>query len=81
MMLWAEKVGRDVAHQVLEEAARRSVAEARHLAEVLAEMPEVTRHLDTAALRDLEVPEQYLGVADEFRLRLLASDGSDGEKD
>ncbi len=81
MMLLAEKVGRDVAHKVLEEAARRSVAQARHLSEVLAEMPEVTRHLDRAALRDLEVPEQYLGAADEFRLRLLASDGSDGEKD
>jgi len=82
MMLLAEKVGRDVAHKVVEEAARRSLARARHLSEVLAEMPEVTRHLDSAALRDLEAPEQYLGAADEFRLRLLSSpDGSNGEKD
>jgi 3-carboxy-cis,cis-muconate cycloisomerase len=71
-MLLAGKIGRDAAHKVLEEAARRSLAQARHLSEVLAEMPEVTRHLDSSALRNLEVPEEYLGSADEFRLRLLA---------
>ena len=73
MMLLGEKVGRDVAHKLLEEAARRSVAQGRHLAEVLAEMPEVTRHLDRAVLQKLEAPEEYLGSADAFRRRLLAS--------
>jgi 3-carboxy-cis,cis-muconate cycloisomerase len=73
MMLLGGKVGRDTAHQVLEKATRKSVEQGRRLAEVLSEMPEVTRHLDAAALGSLEVPEQYLGVADEFRERLLAS--------
>jgi 3-carboxy-cis,cis-muconate cycloisomerase len=73
MMLLGGKVGRDTAHRVLEKATRKSVEEGRGLAEVLSEMPEVTRHLDAAALGSLEVPEQYLGVADEFQERLLSS--------
>jgi 3-carboxy-cis,cis-muconate cycloisomerase len=84
MMLLGGKVGRDTAHQVLEKATRKSVEEGRPLAEVLSEMPEVTGHLDAAALRSLEVPEQYLGVADEFRERLLSSSArqnSASEKD
>jgi 3-carboxy-cis,cis-muconate cycloisomerase len=73
MMLLGGKVGRDTAHQILEKATRKSVEEGRRLAEVLCEMPEVSRHLDAAALGSLEVPEQYLGVADEFQERLLSS--------
>jgi len=73
MMLLAAQLGRDVAHKVLKDAARQSAAQGRHLTEVLGEMPEVTKHLDPATLRDLEVPEKYLGVADEFRKQLLYS--------
>jgi 3-carboxy-cis,cis-muconate cycloisomerase len=73
MMLLGERLGRDVAHTLLEEATRRSIAEGRSLSSVLADMPEVTEHLDSATVRELDVPEQYLGVADEFRVRLLAS--------
>ena len=72
MILLGKTLGRDVAHRVLEEATRRSVAQKRHLADVLAEMPEVTAHLDTASIRSLEDPEQYLGVADTLRRQLLA---------
>jgi hypothetical protein len=45
---------------------------------VLAEMPEVARVLDARALRDLESPEAYLGVADELRKRLIS--GADDSK-
>ncbi len=72
-MLLGEKLGRDVAHGVLEKATRQSIMERRRLADVLAGMPEVIRHLDSTTLRELEVPEQYLGMADAFRIRLLAS--------
>ncbi len=71
MMLLAPKVGRDVAHKIVEEATRKSVADDRRLSEVLAGMPEVTRHLDAATIRQLEVPEEYLGCAEIFRGRLL----------
>jgi 3-carboxy-cis,cis-muconate cycloisomerase len=73
MMLLGNRVGRDVAHQLLEEATRKSIAEGRSLTGVLCDMPEVTQHLDSAMIRELDVPEQYLGMADEFRIRLLAS--------
>ncbi len=73
MMLLGEKLGRHVAHKLLEEATRESITEGRRLVEVLAEMPDVARHIDPATLRELETPEQYLGMAEEFRIRLLAS--------
>jgi 3-carboxy-cis,cis-muconate cycloisomerase len=73
MMILGEKIGRDVAHKLLEEATRKSVTQGRHLIDVLGEMPEVTRHLDSATVARLEVPEEYVGVAEAFRLRLLSS--------
>jgi len=71
MMLLGEKLGRDVAHRLLDQATRQSVTQGRHLVEVLSEVPEVTRHLDHATLQKLERPEEYLGSADAFRKRLL----------
>ena len=71
MMLLGAKLGRDVAHKLLDQATRQSVTEGRHLVEVLSEIPEVTRHLDHATLERLERPEEYLGSADAFRKRLL----------
>ena len=83
MMLLAPKLGRDVAHKLLEATSRKSVAEKRRLKDVLAEMPEVTRHLDKTTLAGLESPELYLGNAETFRKRLLSSVGQpdDGEKE
>ena len=72
MMLLGSKLGRDVAHKILEGAARRGVNEGRNLAAVLAEIPEVTEYLDAADLKQLEIPEQYLGSAEAFRKALMA---------
>ena len=72
MMLLGSKLGRDVAHKILEGAARRSVNEGRNLAAVLAEIPEVTEYLNAADLKQLEIPEQYLGSAEAFRKALMA---------
>jgi 3-carboxy-cis,cis-muconate cycloisomerase len=79
MMLLGAKLGRDVAHKVVEAAVRKSVKEGKHLAAVLAETPEVTTHLRRADLKELETPEQYLGSAEAFR-KALASE-SDREDD
>jgi 3-carboxy-cis,cis-muconate cycloisomerase len=73
MMLLGERLGRDTAHKLLDEATRKSMAEERSLTSVLADMREVTDHLDCETIRELDLPEQYLGAADEFRVRLLAS--------
>ncbi len=77
MMLLGEKLGRDTAHKLLDQATRQSIAQGRHLREVLGEMPEVSRHLDRAALNEIEIPEEYLGSADEFRKRLLSAEAED----
>jgi 3-carboxy-cis,cis-muconate cycloisomerase len=82
MMLLGAKVGRDVAHKVLEVAVRRSVKECRHLAAVLAETPELTAHLGRAELEELEISEQYLGAAEAFRKALASeSDREDDDKE
>jgi 3-carboxy-cis,cis-muconate cycloisomerase len=73
MMLLAPKMGRDVAHKLVEQAIRKSVAQEKHLSEALAEMPEVAAHIELSQLRQLEVPEQYLGSAEIFREALVDS--------
>lgn len=77
MLLLAPKLGREAAHGLLEKASHEAVASGRRLSEVLGEMREVKGHLDFKALHDLENPDLYLGVAEEFRIRLLASLASD----
>ena len=86
MMMLGEKVGRDVAHKLLDEAIRQRTTQGRRrhlrLYEVLHEMPEVSRHLDRETLRQIEAPEEYLGSADAFRRRLLSDDAdADTEKE
>ena len=73
MILLGSSLGRDMAHRLLEEATRKTIAENRSLSQVLAEMPEVSAKLDASALRHLEVPEQYLGAAEVFRQALVSS--------
>lgn len=73
MMLLAPKLGRDVAQKLIEDATRKSAAQEKRLAEALAEMPEVTAHIDLSSLSQLEVPEQYLGSAEIFRQALVTS--------
>jgi 3-carboxy-cis,cis-muconate cycloisomerase len=72
MMLLAPIIGRDTAHKLLESAARKSVEKGKRLASVLAGIPEVKKHLNTATLRRLESPEQYLGSAEDFRKAQLS---------
>jgi 3-carboxy-cis,cis-muconate cycloisomerase len=73
MMLLAVELGRDVAHKLLEEATRKSIAQKKRLSEVLAELPEASSRLDRSVLAQLEVAEQYLGSAEAFRKALLDS--------
>ncbi|HEY6308985.1 MAG TPA: hypothetical protein VI488_21290 [Candidatus Angelobacter sp.] len=73
MMILGEKLGRDAVYKIVDEAARRSVEHEQRLSEVLRDMPEARDHFDPAALRELETPERYLGMAGKFQYRLLAS--------
>src|SRR5262249_26775145 len=67
MMLLAKKTGRSEAHEIVQSAAKKSVTDRKRFAEVLAGMPGVNRYLDSSALKRLELPEDYLGCAEEFR--------------
>lgn len=81
MMLLGSKLGRDVAHKLLEEATRKSVAQGKPLSEVLTEIPEVASHIEPSTLRQLELPEQYLGSAEAFREALLSSTRENSKKE
>jgi 3-carboxy-cis,cis-muconate cycloisomerase len=72
MMLLGPSLGRSAAHELVQKASQRSAAERRRLSEVLGEMPEVTNVLSQQTIRALENPEEYLGIAEEFRKRLLS---------
>lgn len=72
VMLLTPKIGRDSAHDLLTSAAKEANKRGVRLKEVLAEMPEVTAHLDSRTVRGLESPEQYLGAAEEFRKAQVA---------
>jgi 3-carboxy-cis,cis-muconate cycloisomerase len=73
MMLLAKKIGRDVAYKLVVEATRQSVVQGRNLVDVLSEMPDALQHIGLEGLRDLEVPEKYLGVAEQFRNNLVSA--------
>jgi 3-carboxy-cis,cis-muconate cycloisomerase len=72
MMMLGASLGRDVAHQLLEQATQQSIAQGRRLIEILKEMPEVTRVIPRDTLSGLDRPEDYLGAANDFRLRLMS---------
>src|SRR3546814_5931621 len=57
MMALGAKIGRLAAHDLIEEACHRAVAEKRHLRDVLSEEAKVTAHLDVAALDCLRSEE------------------------
>jgi 3-carboxy-cis,cis-muconate cycloisomerase len=84
MMLLGAKLGRDVAHKILDAAVRKSAEQGRNLSAVLAEIPEVTIHVGLAELQQVEAPGQYLGSAEAFRRALISSsdrDDNDGDND
>ena len=77
MILLGAKIGRDVAHKLVEDATRRSMEQNRRLKDVLGEMKEVIQHMSPQDLNALEDPAAYLGSAESFRQRLVASVAKD----
>lgn len=73
MMALAGKVGRLEAHDLIEAACHRAVAEGTHLQDVLAADPTVSAQLSPAELDRLFTPEFYLGVAESFVQRALSA--------
>jgi 3-carboxy-cis,cis-muconate cycloisomerase len=72
-MALGARIGRLEAHDVVERACRRAIADGRHLREVLAVEPAVTAQLAAAELDRLLDPARYLGLATSFVDRVLAA--------
>jgi 3-carboxy-cis,cis-muconate cycloisomerase len=73
MMGLAPHMGRNEAHDVVYDACRAVAEKGGSLAEALAQMPEVTRHLDRKALQELTDPANYLGAAREMVDRVVGT--------
>ena len=72
-MVLAPQIGRDAAHKIVAEAARRATREGRHLRDVLADDPLVRDALDDDGLQALFDPANYLGSTDLFIANALSA--------
>jgi 3-carboxy-cis,cis-muconate cycloisomerase len=76
-MALAEHIGKVDAHRTVGVAARRAIAERRPLGTVLAEMPEVTKHLGRAEIERRLSAENYLGATEQLVRDALARHARD----
>jgi 3-carboxy-cis,cis-muconate cycloisomerase len=67
----ATHCGRERAHDLVQHASQRALANGRHLRDVLLETPEVRQHLSQAEIDALLDPRNYLGSAQIFIDRVL----------
>ncbi len=72
MMELARATGRQQAHDIVYGACRSASDTGGSLADALAGLPEVTAHLDAAAIARLTDPTNYLGLAPQMVDRALA---------
>jgi 3-carboxy-cis,cis-muconate cycloisomerase len=72
MMGLGPHIGRQYAHDLVYDICRQVIATGRPLVDLLAENPEIAKHLDRAALEKLCDPANYLGQAGEMVDRVLA---------
>src|SRR6476661_3908075 len=73
MMGLGRYIGREYAHDLVYDICREALKQKRPLLDLLAEQPEINRHLDRSALAKLTDPANYLGQAGVMVDRVLAS--------
>ena len=73
MMGLGRYIGREYAHDLVYDICRESLKQNRPLLDLLAEHPEINKHLDRSALAKLTDPANYLGQAGVMVDRVLAS--------
>jgi 3-carboxy-cis,cis-muconate cycloisomerase len=69
----AKHIGKQEAHNLVEQCCRRAIAEKKHLREILPGIAEIKSRLTPAELDRLFQPLNYLGVANEFIDRTIAA--------
>jgi 3-carboxy-cis,cis-muconate cycloisomerase len=70
-MLLQPKMGSEASNQLLSTVAREAVEKKRPFREVLREQSEISTLLTVEELNSIDRPEDYLGMAEYFRRRLL----------
>ena len=73
MMGLGQYIGREYAHDLVYDICRVAVSEGRPLLDLLAEHPEINKHLDRHALAELCDPGNYLGQSGVMVDRVLAT--------
>jgi 3-carboxy-cis,cis-muconate cycloisomerase len=73
MMGLGPYIGREYAHDLVYDLCREAIATGRPLLDILTTHPEISRHLDRAALARLTDPANYLGQAGVMVDRVLAA--------
>ena len=73
MMGLGRYIGREYAHDLVYDICREALKQQRPLLDLLAEHPEINRHLDRAALARLCDPANYLGQSGVMVDRVLAT--------
>jgi 3-carboxy-cis,cis-muconate cycloisomerase len=68
-----ERIGKEKAHKIVEDAARRATKDGRDFTEVLLSYPDVRSHLSVAELSRLLDPANYLGSALEMTDKVLSA--------
>ncbi len=74
----AKPLGKARAHELIEAACKRAVADGRPLAEVLKADAEVSEHLEAGDIERLLTPDNYLGASAIFVERVLAKGTGNG---
>jgi 3-carboxy-cis,cis-muconate cycloisomerase len=72
-MALAEKIGREPAHQVVEQACHRALAQRKPLLDILKADAKVAAHLSADDLTRLLDPKNYLGSAERFSKNVLSA--------
>ena len=72
MMGLGRHIGREYAHDLVYDLCRQAIAERRPLIDLLAAHPEISRHVDRAALERMCDPASYLGESGAMVDRVLA---------
>jgi 3-carboxy-cis,cis-muconate cycloisomerase len=72
MMGLGPYIGREYAHDLVYDICRESIRQGRPLLDLLAENPEITRHVDRKQLARMCDPANYLGQAGVMVDRVLA---------
>ena len=75
-MALAEKIGREPAHQLVEQACHRALAQRKPLLDILKADAKVAAHLSPDDLTRLLDPKNYLGSAERFSKNVLSARSS-----